>query len=261
MSGKLSYKIQRYGSIFRELSNWPSYMAFKLGLHPGKDFVFRFRDGHVYHVPKKMIGPFRECFFDDQYMLHFDKKDFPQNPVILDVGANVGFAALYFFRCFPNATVHSFEPMPFLQKMMQQHKVQYPGHQWHQHGYGLWKENGSMDIFTDAPDDFTSISGIAHFEDAVHKVTINVKTLSSFMDENKIEKIDLLKMDCEGAEYEILFNLPDAFFSRIERMAMETHETQQYKTVEMAEFLQSKGYQVIYVTRPATRTGHVWAWK
>ena len=261
MSGKLSYKIQRYGSIFRELSNWPSYMAFKLGLHPGKDFVFRFRDGHVYHVPKKMIGPFRECFFDDQYMLHFDKKDFPQNPVILDVGANVGFAALYFFRCFPNATVHSFEPMPFLQKTMQQHKVQYPGHQWHQHGYGLWKENGSMDIFTDAPDDFTSISGIAHFEDAVHKVTINVKTLSSFMDENKIEKIDLLKMDCEGAEYEILFNLPDAFFSRIERMAMETHETQQYKTVEMAEFLQSKGYQVIYVTRPATRTGHVWAWK
>jgi len=44
-------------------------------------------------------------------------------------------------------------------------------------------------------------------------------------------------------------------------MAMETHETQQYTTVEMAAFLMAKGYQVKYVTRPATRTGHVWAWK
>jgi len=29
----------------------------------------------------------------------------------------------------------------------------------------------------------------------------------------------------------------------------------------MAAFLMAKGYQVKYVTRPATRTGHVWAWK
>jgi FkbM family methyltransferase len=208
-----------------------------------------------------MIGPFRECFFDEQYMLHFDKKDFPQNPVILDVGANVGFAALYFFRCFPNATVHSFEPMPFLQKMMEQHKAQYSGHNWNQHAFGLWKEDGTMDIYTDAPDDFTSISGIVHFEDAVHKVRIPVRTLSAFLDENNLEKVDLLKMDCEGAEYEILFNLPDSYFNTIGRMAMETHETQQYTTVEMAEFLKTKGYQVRYVTRPATRTGHVWAWK
>ena len=87
--GKLGYKLQRYGAIFKELKNWPEYLAFKVGVHPGKDFVFTFKDGHVYRVPKKMIGPFRECFFDDQYMLHFDQQGFPKDPVIFDVGANV----------------------------------------------------------------------------------------------------------------------------------------------------------------------------
>jgi len=53
MTGKLAYKLQRYGSIFREISNWPAYLAFKMGIHPGKHFVFHFRDGHRYDVPKK----------------------------------------------------------------------------------------------------------------------------------------------------------------------------------------------------------------
>ena len=81
-AGKLGYKLQRYGAIFKELKNWPEYLAFKMGIHPGKDFVFKFKDGNIYRVPKKMIGPFRECFFDDQYMLHFDQQGFPKNPVI-----------------------------------------------------------------------------------------------------------------------------------------------------------------------------------
>lgn len=236
-------------------------MAFKLGIHPGKDFVFNFRDGHSYRVPKKMIGPFRECFFDDQYLLHFDRNAFPQSPLILDIGANVGYAALYFFRCFPNATVHSFEPMPYLQGVLKGHRLQHPESHWQVHEYGLWKEDGMLDIFTTSTDDFTSVSGIVHFDDAHHKVAIRVKALASFMEEHQIEKIDLLKMDCEGAEYDILFHLPDVFFSRIDKMAMETHDTESYKTEDMTRFLVSKGFQVKYVTRPATATGHVWAWK
>ena len=42
-AGKLGYKLQRYGAIFKELKNWPEYLAFKMGIHPGKDFVFNFK--------------------------------------------------------------------------------------------------------------------------------------------------------------------------------------------------------------------------
>jgi FkbM family methyltransferase len=42
--------------------------------------------------------------------------------------------------------------------------------------------------------------------------------------ENKIEKIDLLKVDCEGTEYEIFECIPDEFFSQIRKIHVEFHD-------------------------------------
>jgi hypothetical protein len=38
---------------------------------------------------------------------------------------------------------------------------------------------------------------------------------------------------------------------------METHDTEEYKTLDMVEFLRSKGYEVDFEERRIT--GHVWA--
>jgi len=40
-------------------------------------------------------------------------------------------------------------------------------------------------------------------------------TLPEIFDEFGLERRDLLKMDCEGAEHEILYNCPPAYMSRI----------------------------------------------
>lgn len=259
MLNKLHYKYQRYSSILKEIKNWPSYFLFKMGLHPGKEFIFKFNDGHSYSVPKKMIGPFRECFFDDQYLQKFDAHSFPSSPVIIDIGANVGYAALYFFRKFPEATIHSFEPMPFLQSMLHKYQHAYKHYNWKIHPYGLWKEEGNLELFTTSTDDFTSISGVMKFPDADKKFNVQVSTLQKFIQENKIENIDLLKIDCEGAEYEILFSLTDEDYNKVKRIAMETHVTENYKTEDLVEFIKSKGYELIYVAKP--ETGHIWAWR
>lgn len=255
----LRYKIQRYGSIFKDISNWPSYMAFKMGLHPGKDFTFCFRDGHRYTVPKKMIGPFRECFFDDQYLQKFDTGSFSKKPLIIDIGANVGYAALYFFRKFPLATVHSFEPMPFLQTMLHKHKQQFLQYDWEIHPYGLWKEEGELELFTTSTDDFTSVSGVMKFPDSDKTLKVKVRQLDQFIHEHTIDRIDMLKLDCEGAEYEILFTLSDEGYNKVQRIAMETHVTEEHHTEELVDFLRKKGFTVAYITK--TETGHIWAWK
>ena len=259
MFNKLHYKYQRYSSIFKELKNWPSYFLFKLGIHPGNEFEFKFKDGHSFKVPKKMIGPFRECFFDDQYLQKFDERSFVPNPIILDIGANVGFAALYFFRKFPGATIHSFEPMPFLQSMLFKYQQVYKKYDWKIHPYGLWKETGTLELFTTSTDDFTATSGVMQVSNADKKLNVQVSTIQNFIEENKIETIDLLKLDCEGAEYEILFSLSDADYKKVKRIAMETHVTEHHKTEDLVEFLQTKGFQLSYIIKP--ETGHVWAWR
>ena len=38
-----------------------------------------------------------------------------------------------------------------------------------------------------------------------------------------VSKIDLLKLDCEGAEYNILYNTPAHLFKKINCISIETH--------------------------------------
>jgi hypothetical protein len=54
-----------------------------------------------------------------------------------------------------------------------------------------------------------------------------------------------MKLDCEGAEYEILFKAPDAMLARIDRIVMEYHDNAtEYTHRDMARFLEGKGYQI-----------------
>ena len=52
----------------------------------------------------------------------------------------------------------------------------------------------------------------------------SVKSLRRMLDENGIERVNYLKCDCEGGEYEILRGLDGETFSRIDKIAMEFHE-------------------------------------
>jgi FkbM family methyltransferase len=228
-----------------------------MGLPKNKFFDFKFHDGHEYTVPREMIGPFRECFFDDQYFSKLDVKSIPPSPIIIDIGANVGYAALYFFRKFPNAVIYSFEPMPFLQNQIIEKIKKYKNYRWHLMPYGIWKVNGMLELFTTSTDGFTSVSGLIKFPDSDKKYTVPVKRLDDFINEKSISQIDILKLDCEGAEYEILYSLPEKYFTQINKIALETHVLENHKTEDLIDYLKKIGYEVKFFLKKTT--GHIWA--
>ncbi len=51
-----------------------------------------------------------------------------------------------------------------------------------------------------------------------------VKSLKRMLDENGVDRVNYLKCDCEGGEYEIFRSLDDQTFARIDKIAMEFHE-------------------------------------
>lgn len=67
--------------------------------------------------------------------------------------------------------------------------------------------------------------------------------LRQVFDEHAIERCDFLKIDCEGAELDILSALPDDYFKRIERIALEYHTN--VNPLELAELLHARGFSVI----------------
>ncbi len=57
--------------------------------------------------------------------------------------------------------------------------------------------------------------------------------------------MDFLKIDCEGAEYDILFDCPKSILNIIKKIAMEVHTLDKKRNMSiMADFLKKEGFDI-----------------
>ena len=112
----------------------------------------------------------------------------------------------------------------------------------------------SKDTFTTSATIFEKAGENDHLE-------VPTVTLASVMDENKITTIDFLKLDCEGAEYPILYGTPVEVLEKIAAMAIETHhgKNKDENMDSLAEYLQKNGFTV--KTDKEEGSGFIWAWR
>src|SRR5262249_33517328 len=72
-----------------------------------------------------------------------------------------------------------------------------------------------------------------------------VRSLRRMLDEYSIDRVNYLKCDCEGSEYEIFRTLDGETFSRIDKIAMEFHEyAPGQHCQELVDLLQRHGFAV-----------------
>ena len=110
----------------------------------------------------------------------------------------------------------------------------------------VWSTDQEVVIDTGSgePVQFTSHAYTGEFL-ADGKVQVQAQSLTTLFDKLDIQHCDLMKLDCEGAEYEILFHTPDVVLQCIERIVMEYHDNAGPNTHrDMARFLTEKGYHV-----------------
>ena len=121
------------------------------------------------------------------------------NGVIFDVGANIGDWSKFFIKECSNINykLHLFEPSKF---SFQTLKANLDGnYNFHQIGFG--DKNEKLKLFYDTKQQGNA--SILNFNSKKSEL-IQLKTIDTFCVENKISKIDFLKMDVQGFEYNIL---------------------------------------------------------
>ena len=74
---------------------------------------------------------------------------------------------------------------------------------------------------------------------------MRVTTLARFMEEQGIQCIDLLKLDCEGAEWDILPSSID-ILPKIGQICMEFHPDRGWTVEKLAGLLRDGGFEVIH---------------
>ena len=153
------------------------------------------------------------------------------NPVIMDVGANIGLATLYFKQLYPESKIMAFEPNPqtyqLLVKNIKQNKLSNIS----TFNVAVTKEESEVDFYVyssrrDIPwsiGDSLMKSSINLWQKDFLSNTVKVKTikLSRYINSS----VDLLKIDIEGSETDVLVEIEDKL-KLIENIVLEYHRDQ-----------------------------------
>jgi xanthine dehydrogenase molybdenum-binding subunit len=88
----------------------------------------------------------------------------------------------------------------------------------------------------------------AFHENNSRKITVPCITLTDIIQKNDLSTIDLLKVDCEGSEYDIIYHTAPELIRRINKMAIEVHDlnTDQNNISAVNKYIQSLGYKTTY---------------
>jgi len=142
--------------------------------------------------------------------------DRPPPDVVVDLGANAGFATLFFKRRYPHARVVAVEADPRAYARLVQNVGTLEGvTTFH---CAVAAEDGTMPFYCSP---LSSIgSSLDRRSPGDEEVPIEALTLSSLLDRSGVAHVDLLKIDVEGAEAAVL---PTAPLARITEIVGELH--------------------------------------
>jgi FkbM family methyltransferase len=123
----------------------------------------------------------------------------------LDVGANLGEIALHMAaRVGPTGQVHAFEPVPAIFNRLEQHITRNRLENiLHPHPLALSDQTGQTEIaFADSSADNQGLASITNLTDKAGplRTVIPTRTLDDFVQRERINRIDLIKIDIQGAE-------------------------------------------------------------
>ena len=164
------------------------------------------------------------------------------------VGSNIDFD-LALINEF-NVVIHAFDPTP---RSVEWVKNQSLPDNFKFHPIGLAAENGTMNFFPPARASSTHFSPVKRYdEDDKDLITAPVKNLETIASELNHNFIDLLKMDIEGAEYEVIDSLISNGVS-INQILIEFHHMYKgipiNKTIQAVRKLEKMGFELFNISQ------------
>lgn len=147
-----------------------------------------------------------------------------------------------------NLTIHAFDPTP---KSIEWVKRQRFSDRFVMHDYGIAAFDGVISFYPPENPDHVSHTLLDRPSTKAKAISVAVKKLSTIMNELGHDQIDVLKMDVEGAEYDVIKDIDKAGI-RPQQILVEFHHRFPgvgiKRSKEAIERLRSMGYQLFSVS-------------
>lgn len=160
-----------------------------------------------------------ECILRDDYQIKNLRAS--KGSVVLDIGSHIGSFSLAVAKKHPDIKIFSFEPSPYSYKILKKN-IELNNYQNIVPFNKAVTSNGrNVAIY------FNPLNSAA---DSLYKrnscyIVVPSISLEKIFQKGNIKKCAFLKMDCEGAEYDIILNTPIKILQKVERMILEYHQS------------------------------------
>jgi FkbM family methyltransferase len=178
----------------------------------------------------------KELFADKIYS--FDPKT--DSPIIIDCGSNIGLSIIFFKRSFPNAKITGFEPDIHIFNKLQNNLTTYGYQDVTLENKAIWKEETMLS--------FNSSGGLGGTisKDQDNHADANIIKVKTCRLRNLLSaKVDLLKIDIEGAELEVLNDCKDMLYN-VGNLFVEYHSNpeDEQELDHMLSILKEAGFRI-----------------
>lgn len=216
------------------------------------------KDSDVNKVRLNLNNPF-DCLFNNYNEMFLEKKydcyQLEDLDLVLDIGANSG---LFSLLCVNKGVkkVYAFEPnkesLINLNSVTKNLNIEIVDK-------AVYTKDEDLKFYIDPTN--TTIGSLSkeHLEihaSSLEEVTVPAISLKTFIKENKIDKISLIKIDIEGAEYEIIDELEDEVFDVIDAFLIEYHDNNNQKVKKLINKLISKGFDIDQIRDQNSKDNH-----
>ena len=234
--------------LVRLSENWREILI-NLLLKKDIEPMVKLRNGLKFYINKNLLDVVVviENFGGEHNHDYFKNLNLSEKPVIIDVGAHVGSFSIHAANKYPKATIFSFEPDDLnYEKLIKNVTINNI-----KNVISFHKAVGNIDgmtlLYSDNAGNFGTCGSSSMIVGPKSKQVLSTK-LESIFKENQIETCDLLKMDCEGGEYDIILNSKKEIFARINSIILEYHTVSTHEISELEQSLKNYGFQVTRIS-------------
>jgi FkbM family methyltransferase len=250
-------KLKRTTETLRVFSNWPTVLTqtlltqtfFGKNGKGAKVVTFATRDGLRITCPnsREARSPVYDVFAEGCYQLPWFLAPFGGRPIhAIDIGGHIGAFACQLAQLYPAATIESFEASPVTATYLRDNVAQ--------NGFGDRISVSQVALAAESGWAFLEDNGEASCENSLaagqdgeqSATTIKVPALS-FDDVvgASPHPVDFVKIDCEGAEYDLAYASSPASWKSVDRVVLEYHPVSGHSWSELSKWFAQVGLDVV----------------
>lgn len=226
------------------LKNWHMFPIVYFRLTKKSKVIFETKNGLKLVIrtdPRSTdIHVFTEIWLENLYTI--PRFEIGIKDVVIDVGAHVGMFSIFASQFCKKGQVYSYEPAKENFNVLNENLSKNRITNVRAYNKAGSSKKGKMRFYLSG-DDFAAHSLYSKSEKWIE---VETTTLKDIFNDNKLETCNFLKMDCEGAEYDMLMNLPEDYLKKIRKICLEYHniEDSQYTVTDLAKKLQLANFDV-----------------